>query len=256
LRERLQKVLARSGLGSRRSCEDLLRAGRVRVNGEVAHLGDSADPLTEEIRLDGRRLPSPEVDLVIALHKPRGVVSSLRPQGDRQTVRELVSLPGRLYPVGRLDVESEGLVFLTNQGQLAHRLTHPRFGTEKEYRVQLDRTPGEAILDAWRRGRLPDGTRFAPAEVRFQSRPEAWVQVVLREGKKRQIRETARALGLQVRRLIRVRIGPVPLGQLRPGEWRVLSRKEILALERGTGPVAGRRMARRRSRAQEGTWQR
>lgn len=251
--ERLHKILARAGVASRRRCEALIVEGRVTVNGRPATLGQSADPAREAIRVDGRPIAAAPPPVVVALHKPAGVVSSLDPQGPRRTVRQLVSLPGRLYPAGRLDLHSEGLVILTNDGDLALRLTHPRFEHEKEYRVLLDRPPEEAQLNAWRRGMATSAGRPAPARVRRESAEaeDGWIRVVLREGRKRQIRESARSLGLEVRRLIRVRIGGLDLGRLRPGEWRVLPPAEVRALlgepegerrKRRPVPLTGRRL--------------
>lgn len=242
--ERLQKILARAGLGSRRSCEALLLAGRVTVNGRPAELGSRADPLIDDIRLDGERLPRDAPALYVVLHKPRGVVTSLRQQGPRPTVRQLVARPGRLVPVGRLDVDSEGLILLTNDGDLVLRLTHPRFGHEKEYRVWVDRRPDAAQLEAWRRGVvLADGVCTGPAEVEVERSTGrgACVRVVLREGRKRQIRETARALGLRVQRLVRTRLGPLGLGDLRPGEWRELTAQEVRRLKEAVGKTVPER---------------
>jgi 23S rRNA pseudouridine2605 synthase len=203
------------------------------------------DPSRDEIRLDGERLGSIPQTTWIALHKPRGVVSTARGQDARPTVVGLVDHPSRLYPVGRLDAESEGLILLTNDGELAHRLTHPRFGLEREYRVLVSRAPRTAELQAWRRGvPLADETRSAPARVWIKGRTAAgvWLGVVMTEGRKREIRAIARGLGLQVRRLIRVRYGPVVLGTLAVGAWRRLETREVESLRRGeTGarPAAG-----------------
>lgn len=236
--ERLQKVLARAGLGSRRRCEEWILEGRVSVNGRTAELGSRADPEVDDIRLDGERLPRELPSRTIALYKPRGVETSMREQGPRPTVQQLIPAGPRLVPVGRLDVDSEGLLLLTNDGDLALRLTHPRYGHEKEYRVLLDRQPDATQLAAWRRGVvLPDGSRTQPAAVRLEraAGKGAWVRVVLREGRKRQIRETARALGLRVQRLIRTRVGPLPLGDLQPGKWRELTPGEMQRLRRAAG---------------------
>ena len=251
--ERLHKVLARAGVGSRRHCEALIIEGRVTVNGRPAILGQSVDAARDAIRVDGRPIGAAPEAVVVALHKPAGVVSSLNPQGPRRTVRDLVPLPGRLYPAGRLDLHSEGLVILTNDGDLALHLTHPRFEHEKEYRVLLDRAPEPAQLTAWQRGMATATGRPAPARVRRESSEEGdrWIRVVLREGRKRQIRESARSLGLEVRRLIRVRIGGLDLGRMRPGEWRVLSRTEVGALigktERNRPNRTGSRTSGRRA---------
>jgi 23S rRNA pseudouridine2605 synthase len=244
-RERVQKLLARAGYGSRRACEDYIREGRVAVNGETVRLGATADPDLDDIRVDGALLPQASGSVYLILNKPVGVLSSGRSQGGRPTVLDLVEAPARVYPVGRLDAESEGLVLLTNDGDLAFQLTHPRFGYEKEYRVLLDPVPDSAQLEAWRHGPvLADGARARPARV-WPDKPAgrgAWVRVVLQEGRKRQIRDVAGRLGLNVRRLIRVRIDGVTLGQLKPGEWRELTRAEVERLKAG-----GQRQAKRRA---------
>lgn len=241
--ERLQKVLARVGLGSRRSCEVLIRSGRVTVNGVVAELGSKADPDVDEIRVDGNPIKSTEPLVYVALYKPVGVVSSRRSQSTRPTVCDLVEAPAKLYPVGRLDVESEGLILLTNDGDLTHQLTHPRYGHEKEYRVLLDRRPDAEQIAALRRGIvLEDGVRTLPARAWLEKKSgeDAWLRIVLRQGRKRQIRETARALGLNVYRLIRVRIGGLSIGKLKPGEWRFMDQAEIDQLKTAQSPKSRR----------------
>ena len=210
MEERIQKILAHAGLGSRRACEQYIQAGRVRVNGQLTILGSKADPAKDSITLDGKLLPKAEPPVYIALHKPRGVLSTVEAPDPRPTVRDLVPLPGTLFPVGRLDVDSEGLILLTNDGDLANRLTHPRYGHEKEYRVLVASHPDEQQLETWRRGLvLPDGYRTAPAKVWVESLSGkgAWLRVVLLEGRKRQIREMGALTGLPVVRIIRIRIG-------------------------------------------------
>ena len=230
--ERLQKILAQAGYGSRRACEDFIAAGRVRVNGQLASLGGKADPHVDKITVDGKPIAAPERLTYIALYKPRNVLSTIEKErgDDRRTVRDLVDAPGHLYPVGRLDFESEGLVLMTNDGDLTNRLTHPRYGHEKEYRVLLARRPDAEQLEAWKRGVvLEDGYKTQPVNVRFES-PQgkgAWVRVVMGEGRKRQIRETCTQVGLPVVRILRVRIGELRLGNLKPGQWRVLSQREV-----------------------------
>jgi len=234
MEERLQKILARAGLGSRRACEELIAAGRVRINGLVATLGTKANPLSDRIEVDGRLVSISEEMIYIALYKPRGVISTVSDPDRRQTVRDLVPISGRLYPVGRLDVDSEGLILLTNDGELTNLLTHPKYGHEKEYRVLVARRPDNEQLETWRRGVvLEDGYRTAPANVRFESASGkgAWLRIVMREGRKRQIRETGSLIGLPVVKIIRVRIGNLYLGNLKPREWRYLSRDEVLALK-------------------------
>ena len=168
MEERLQKLMAQAGLGSRRACEVLISAGRVSVNGRTAGLGEKADPQRDRILVDGQPLKLPEVPVYIALYKPRGVLSAVSSPDPRPTVRDLVDLPGHLYPVGRLDVDSEGLILLTSDGELANRLTHPRYGHEKEYRVLVARRPDQEQLETWRRGVVfEDGYRTAPSEVRL-----------------------------------------------------------------------------------------
>jgi 23S rRNA pseudouridine2605 synthase len=236
--ERLQKILAQAGYGSRRACEELIRAGRVRVNGRAAILGQKADIATDRITVDGRPLRAPEALVYVALHKPRNVLSTVeRETGDnRPTVRTLVELPEHVHPVGRLDFESEGLVLMTNDGDLTNRLTHPRYGHTKEYRVLLARRPDDEQLRTWRRGVvLEDGYKTAPADVRFEAAlgRGAWVRVVMGEGRKRQIREIGALLGLPVVRIVRVRIASLRLGTLRPRQWRRLSAAEVEALKSG-----------------------
>jgi 23S rRNA pseudouridine2605 synthase len=228
--ERLQKILARAGVASRRASEVLIEQRRVTVNGEPAKLGQSADPSRDDIRVDGRRIAVAAEPVWVVLHKPAGVVVSDRAQGLRRTARELVDLPTRLFAVGRLDVESEGLVLLTNDGEAAERLSHPRYEHEKEYRILLNRPPDDAQLAAWGRGLvLADGFRTRPAQLRREpgGRSQRWLRLVLRQGHKRQIRESARVLGLRVERLIRIRLGPFVLGAMKPGEWRLATGAEI-----------------------------
>ena len=233
--ERLQKILAHGGYGSRRHCEELITAGRVLLNGRKPQLGEKADAALDKIEVDFVPMMRFEALCYVALNKPRGIECTLAPQNDRTGVRALVNLPGRLYPVGRLDADSEGLVLMTNDGALTNALTHPRYGHEKEYHVLLDRIPDAQQLATWRRGLvLEGGDHTLPAEVEtmHESSSGSWVKVVLREGRKHQIRRVALALGLTVRRLQRVRLGTLQLGRLAPGEWRLLNKSEIEVLQR------------------------
>lgn len=239
MEERLQKILARAGFGSRRACEELIRMGRVTVNGQVATLGSKADPQRDRILVDGQPISASQPRVYIALHKPRGVLSTVSTTDPRPTVIDLVDYPGRLFPVGRLDVDSEGLILLTNDGELANRLTHPRYGHEKEYRVLVARRPDEKQLEAWRHGVvLEDGHRTAPAQVYYEAPAGkgAWLRVIMREGRKRQIREVGETIGLPVLRIIRVRIGSLQLGSLKPRQWRFLTPQEVAALRRTPEP--------------------
>ncbi len=262
MEERLQKLLAQAGHGSRRSCEELIVQGRVRVNGQVAQLGQKADPARDTITLDGEPLAAPERLTYILLNKPRGMVSSLEPQGDRKTVVDLVPLKLRLYPVGRLDVESEGLILLTNDGELANRLMHPRYGVEKEYRVLVRGAPDEAQLDIWRRGVVlknpatGEPVRTLPARVTREgpAHETTWLRVVMREGRKHEIRDIGATLGLPVKRLIRVRLGSLLLGDLKPGEWRSLTTAEVAALKGEAGaPGKTEKAGKQRERLKEGS---
>lgn len=246
MEERIQKILAHAGLGSRRSCEAYITDGRITVNGKLAELGSKADPEVDTIRLDGEVLKSAESLVYVAINKPLGVVSSLRAQGERQTVRDLVPLPQRLYPVGRLDVDSYGLMLLTNDGDLTERLTHPRYGVEKEYRVLLNKKPSAEQLTAWRRGvTLEEGYVTQPAQVVYEpgDKTEHWLRITMHEGRKRQIREVAGALGLYVRKLVRIRLGNLRLGTLKPGEWRKLEPAEVRGLQ-ALGARAGKKPGR------------
>jgi 23S rRNA pseudouridine2605 synthase len=240
MEERLQKILAYSGYGSRRSCEELITAGRVTVNGQVAILGSKADIQKDQIKLDGRLIKQPEAFQYIALYKPRGVLSAVTAPDPRPTVRALVPVDGSLYPVGRLDVDSEGLILLTNDGELANQLTHPRYGHEKEYRVLLARHPDEKQLTAWRHGVvLEDGYHSSPVHVEVESHSGkgTWVRVIMTEGRKRQIRDTCRQIGLPVVTIIRIRIGSLRLGTLKPNQWRHLTPAEIRGLKERPKPL-------------------
>lgn len=242
MQERLQKILAQCGYGSRRACEVFITEGRVKVNGKVATLGQKADSIVDQITVDGRLIEKAEAPTYIALYKPRNVLSASEGQDDRRTVRELIPLEGHLYPVGRLDFDSEGLILMTNDGDLTNKLTHPRYGHEKEYRVLVARRPDEKQLSTWRRGLvLEDGYKTQPAEVRFESTSGkgAWIRVTMGEGRKRQIRESGKLLGLPVVRIIRIRIGTLRLGNLKPRQWRYLTGDEIDELK------GGKRIARR-----------
>jgi 23S rRNA pseudouridine2605 synthase len=238
MQERLQKILAQAGYGSRRSCEDYITGGRVRVNGERAILGQKADPTQDVITLDGNPIQSAEKLIYIAIYKPRNVLSAVENLDSRQTVRQLIPLEGHLYPVGRLDFDSEGLMLVTNDGDLTNRLTHPRYGHQKEYRVLLARRPDDKQLSIWRRGVvLEDGYKTAPVQIVFESTAGkgAWIRVIMGEGRKRQIREIGQLLGLPVVRIVRIRIGTLRLGILKPRQWRYLTAEELKSLK---APIA------------------
>jgi 23S rRNA pseudouridine2605 synthase len=206
------------------------------VNGQLAELGQKADPAVDKITVDGRPVAAAEALTYIALYKPRNVLSTVEKEkgDDRQTVRDLVEVSGHLYPVGRLGYESEGLILITNDGDLANQLTHPRYGHEREYRVLLAKRPDREQVEAWKRGViLEDGYKTQPVEVRFEASQGkgAWVRVIMGEGRKRQIREICQQLGLPVVRIVRVRIGTLRLGNLKPRQWRHLYSDEVDALK-------------------------
>lgn len=234
--QRLQKAMAAAGIGSRRTCEEYIRQGRVTVNGETAELGCKVDVLKDEIRLDHELVHEIERPIYIVLHKPVDVLSSLQSQGGHPTVESLVDVPERVYPAGRLDLDSEGLILLTNDGELTHRLTHPRFEHEKEYRVRLDRPLEAEDLAAWRSGlAVADLGKTAPVEIQPEESDKRWVRIVMHEGKKRQIRKIAKHLGYQVERLIRVRMETLTLGDLPAGTWRQLTQEEVVTLRKRVG---------------------
>ena len=243
--ERLQKVLAHAGVASRRASESLIEQGRIKVNGKiVTQLGTKVDPGRDEIVVDGQPLAKAVETLVyIILNKPAGVLSAASDDRGRKTVVDLVAVPERVYPVGRLDLYSEGLILLTNDGELAGRITHPRYHVEKEYLVLVTGKPSDWRLDQWRKGEVEvEGRPAAPARVERLKleKDNVWLKVTLTEGRKRQIREVARQLGHPVLRLERVRLGPVKLGNLKPGHWRHLTQHETQRLLRAVGRTPSR----------------
>jgi 23S rRNA pseudouridine2605 synthase len=243
-RERLQKLLAAAGLASRRHAEAWLRAGRVSVNGAPARLGDSADLEHDDVRVDGAPIAREPV-VWWALHKPRGVLSTARDPEGRRTVLDLVpEANARVFPVGRLDADSEGLVLLTNDGDGAQALLHPSLGSEREYRVRARGRMSADAVARLERGVLLDDGPTAPARVariRFDARTGLCeLALILREGRKRQIRRALGALGHPVQDLVRVRMGPIRLGSLRAGEARRLSSRERAALARHVATLRAR----------------
>ncbi len=241
--ERLQKVLAAAGIGSRRHCEILIEAGRVTVGGEVAVLGRRVDAARDEVALDGVVISVAPGHVHYLLNKPPGVVTTAADPQGRPTVVDLVPSEPRVHPVGRLDLDTEGLLLLTNDGGLTHRLTHPSFGVEKEYLAEVDGHPGRAALRRLRDGVELDDGMTAPARVSLLA-PNL-VRLVIHEGRNRQIRRMCDAVGHPVVRLVRTRIGPISDHQLAPGKWRPLRDDELRALERvagrplGDGPRSG-----------------
>lgn len=232
-------MLGAAGVASRRAAEALIRAGRVSVNGRtVTELGVRADPRHDRIAVDGRPIRPPQPHVHLAFHKPVGVVTTLDDPEARASIADFVRrLKQRVFPVGRLDVQSSGLLLLTNDGELALRLTHPRYHVAKTYRVKVHGRPEERVLNRLRDGvRLDDGVT-APAEVRVLEEVgrKTWLEVTIGEGRNRQIRRMCEAVGLPVDKLQRVRIGPLKLGNLPPGHWRPLADAELAALRRQVG---------------------
>ena len=232
--ERLQKILSARGLASRRAVEEWIKAGRVTVNGKRAALGDTADADTDEICVDGNPLPRQERLVYLVLHKPRGYVTTLHDEKGRPDAAQLVADCGvRVYPVGRLDMDSEGLLLFSNDGAFDNRLMHPSHQVEKTYEVQVSGYAAEK-LTLLRRPIVLDGYRIAPPEVRLLRRAgdKAWVQVVIHEGRNRQVRRMCQAAGLTVLRLKRTREGDVRVGDLPLGKWRSLTEAEIENLKK------------------------
>jgi 23S rRNA pseudouridine2605 synthase len=232
--ERLQRILARAGYGSRRACEVLIVEGRVTLNGTVATLGDRADPVEDDVRVDGLEVNLDPNVKYYAFHKPPGVVTTMRDPQGRPDIRGFLPEGPRVFPVGRLDRDTEGLLLLTNDGDLANALTHPRFGVEKEYLAEVEGVPTPKHIGQLRRGvELEDGDAVAKsARVAGRSGDRGAVRLVMTEGRKREVRRLLAAVGLPVTRLVRVRVGPIRLGGLPPGERRELTHDEVVALRR------------------------
>lgn len=236
--ERLQKVLARAGFGSRRACEDLIDDGRVAVNGEVAVLGRRVDPTTDKVTVDGIPVSIREGLVYYLLNKPRGVVTTASDPQGRPTVIDLVPLEPRVFPVGRLDADSEGLLLLTNDGELAHRLIHPSSGVEKEYLVLVEGTPTPGAIRQLRQGIQLDDGLTAPAKA--TAVPPNAIKLVIHEGRKRQVRRMCAAVGHPVVRLVRTRIGPLTDPSLKPRQWRPLTQAEVRSLEQAVAEPKAR----------------
>ena len=223
-------MLARAGIGSRRACEELIVEGRVTVNGGPARLGHQVDPETDLVEVDGKAIGIAPGLVHYLLNKPRGVVTTVADTHGRPTVVELVPSEPRVFPVGRLDTDTEGLLLLTNDGELTHRLTHPSFGVEKEYIAHVEGAPTPAALRRLREGVDLDDGRTAPAKVGALG--PSMLRITIHEGRNRQVRRMCEAVGHPVVRLVRTRIGPLADRRLKPGEWRTLTTAEVRSLER------------------------
>ena len=237
MKERLQKILSEAGICSRRRAEELIRAGAVRVDGHPAKIGQQVDPHQCRITVDGEPIhfQKKREKLYIALYKPRGYVTTMSDEMGRRTVLDLVEDVGcRVYPIGRLDKVSEGLILLTNDGDFANMLMHPKFHISKRYRVTVDSLVTDEIASELSSGVMIDGRMTAPAIINIVSATadRSVMEMTIREGRNRQIRKMCEAVGLTVGRLKRTAIGPLKLGMLKPGEWRELSKAEVAALRR------------------------
>lgn len=233
--ERLQKYMAGHGLASRRACEEIIASGRVKVNGRtITEMGYSVDPSRDRVEVDGRVLRKPEKKIYIMINKPRGYLTSLRDPGGRKIVTDLLNdVNERVFPVGRLDYDSEGMLLLTNDGDLAFRLTHPGHMAEKTYRVRMKGIPGRRELEALSRGMMLDDGMTAPARVSFIDDRDgnALIEISVTEGRNRQVRRMFEALGYEVLRLKRTSMGGLHLGELKPGQYRHLKDSEVKTLK-------------------------
>ena len=236
--ERLQKVLARVGFGSRRTCEDLIRDGRVTVNGRQAELGARVDVEQDEVAVDGVPVGVRPGLVYYLLNKPAGVVTTADDPQGRPTVVALVPPEPRVHPVGRLDQDTEGLLLLTNDGDLTHRLTHPSFGVDKEYLADVEGTPSRGALRRLREGVELDDGPTAPAKVAAVG--DHGLRLTIHEGRNRQVRRMCEAVGHPVVRLVRTRIGPLRDRDLPPGEWRALAPEEVRALAEAANPAGAK----------------
>ncbi|MCL6609900.1 MAG: rRNA pseudouridine synthase [Peptococcaceae bacterium] len=246
--ERLHKFMSRHGVASRRDCEEMIAAGRVRVNGKtVTAPGTAIDPSRDRVEVDGRALGRPERPVYIMIYKPRGYLSTVDDPRGRKKVTDLIpEVKERVFPVGRLDYDSEGLLIITNDGDLTYRLTHPSHRITKTYRVRVRGVPGAGDLERLAGGIMLEDGMTAPARIEFIGEREgnALLEVTIHEGRNRQIRRMFEKIGCRVVRLKRIRIGPLSLGDLRPGQYRHLGEGEVRRLKKmaedGIRPPAGR----------------
>jgi len=235
VQERLQKILSRAGIASRRGAEKVIVEGRVTCNGEtVKELGTKADLATDDVRVDGVRVRAPRQPVYLALNKPKGVVTTRHDPEGRTTVMDLVPAVAGLFPVGRLDVTTEGLILLTNDGAFAQRVSHPRYEVARVYQAKVRRVPEPETLDRLRQGLRVDGERMAVDDVRvLEAANNSWLEVRLHEGKHHEVRRLLEAVGHPVAKLRRVALGPVTTRGLEPGEFRHLTEREVKALLAG-----------------------
>ena len=236
---RLQKFMAECGVASRRKSEELIEMGKVKVNGHIAHIGDKINPKKDLVTVRGKKINKIDRMYYIMLNKPRGYVTTVSDELGRKTVMDLIDVKARIYPVGRLDKDSEGLLILTNDGSFANALTHPKHNYAKVYRVTVRPSVNDEILDKLRNGIEIDGRKTAPCDVNIVTEEEGRVvlEFILREGRNRQIRKMCEAVNLEVARLKRISIGPVKLGMLQSGKSRELTDNEVRKLLRSSNPA-------------------
>ncbi len=256
MQERLQKIIAHAGFASRREAEEMIRTGRVTVNGRVVtELGTKAEAGRDHVKVDGKLIPHAEPHRYILLYKPKEVMTTVEDPQGRTTVIDLIrGIPERIYPVGRLDYHSEGLVLLTNDGELAYKVSHPKHGSVKTYHVKVRGVPDDRVVDKLQRGITIEGKRTLPCEIsrirttgKNSDEGNSWFEVKLREGRTQQIRKMFQAMGHPVAKLKRIAIGPISDPKLTPGVWRELTKNEVRMLERQK-EARPRRIARPQSR--------
>lgn len=233
--ERIQKILAKAGMASRREAEKIILEGRVTVNGKVVQLGAKADPEKDHIKVDGKRIPRPEPKITLVLNKPRGYLSTVKDPKGRPTVMDLLGkIKWRLYPLGRLDFDAEGLLLLTNDGEIAYHLTHPKFSISRTYWVKIQGVPGEKKLELLKKGiRLEDGVAKAHSvQILREREKNSWIQITVTEGRTHLVKRLFAAIGHPVLKLKRIEFGPIRLGNLPTGHFRFLTPEEQEQLRR------------------------
>ena len=234
MKERVQKIIAKSGLASRRKAENMITDGRVRINGLVLkELGSLADPSRDIIEVDGSIISQPENKVYIILHKPPGYITSLKDPQNRPVIRSLLSIiPERIFPVGRLDYDTEGLLVMTNDGNFAQILQHPKNNIERRYLVKVKAIPSKAKIDKLQKGIYLDGIKTGKAKIKIIERTDrnSWLEVVIWQGRNRQIKQMFDAVGHRTLRIIRTDFGPLCLDNLKPGAFRFLTKKEIMEI--------------------------
>jgi 23S rRNA pseudouridine2605 synthase len=242
--QRLQKILAQAGISSRRKAEELIQEGRVTINGRAARIGDKADPLRDHIKVDGRKISTPAGEVYLLLYKPKEVVTTTDDPERRTTVMDLIrEKKTRLFPVGRLDYDAEGIILLTSDGGLAHRLTHPSFHIPRKYWVKVKGKPGVEVVQKLSRGIILEDGSTVPCQIKNLKETEgnSWLEMVLYEGRNRQVKRMWEKVGFPVLKLKRVSFARLSLGRLKPGEYRLLRPEEVEKLKKSVAEKTGRK---------------